>query len=91
MLRYRQVQSSLVLHGGISFFAKPYEGPSRRIPCGIQLHWLGVLRYLILFSAAEEVILCFLKRILAARWSEAGIPTSLLRVARGLYPVSGRP
>ena len=91
ILKDTQEHSSLALHGGISFYAKPYEGPSRSNPCGICLHWLGDLRYLILFPAAEEIVLRFLKRILAARWSEARFPTSLLRVARRQYPVSGRP
>ena len=47
--------------------------------------------YLILCSTAKEVILCFLKGIIGARRPEAGIPTSLLRVARVQHPVSGDP
>ena len=47
--------------------------------------------YLILCSTAMEVIVCFLKGIIAARRPETGIPTSLLRVARGQHPVSVRP
>lgn len=56
---------------------------------GRWLHWLGILMYLLLCYPAKEVILCCLKGIIAARWPEAGIPTSLLRVAKGQHPVSG--